>query len=178
MVIGIDFDDTCVNTWELIKKRYQEYYPSFTVDLPENSPWDKEKIIMANHYKEMCEDIEIYEGLPEFLDYCHKKKIKVYLITARGGDIPEIIEPTKAFLKRNHLEFDYCFFDIYIKGPLCQMLGVNLMIDDSKKVLDEVEKYGVKTLRFGIKDNHHDYALSWHNALKYLKEMGELNENS
>ena len=49
MKIGIDFDDTCVNTWELIKKRYAEYYPGFMVDYPENSPWDKEKIIMKNH---------------------------------------------------------------------------------------------------------------------------------
>ncbi len=170
MVIGIDFDDTCVDTWRIIKEKYKTYYPGFEVDLPENSPWDKEKIIMKNHMEEMVWDVNIYEGLQEFLDYCQDHHIKTILLTARGGDLQEIIEPTKEFIKKHNLHFDEMVFDLDAKGEICQKYGVDLMIDDSKSVLDEVAKYGIKTLRFGIKDDKHDYALSWRDALLYIKK--------
>lgn len=170
MKVGIDFDDTCVDTWRIIKEKYKDYYPGFIVDLPENSPWEKEKVIMSDHMNEMVWGVNIYDGLKEFLDFCKDNNIKTILLTARGGDLQEIIEPTKEFIKKNDLHFDEMIFDLGKKGAICQKLGIDLMIDDSKSVLDEVATFGVKTLRFGIPDDKHDYVLSWRDALTYIKK--------
>lgn len=170
MVIGIDFDDTCVDTWKIVKEKYKTYYPDAIVDYPENSPWDKEKVIMKNHMDEVVWNTKINDGLKEFLDYCQNRNIQTILLTARGGELKNIIKPTKEFIKKNNLHFDKMIFNLESKGETCQKYGVDLMIDDSKRVLDEVANYGIKTLRFGIKDDKHDYALSWRDALLYIKK--------
>lgn len=170
MTVGIDFDDTCVDTWRIIREKYKDYYPGFDVDLPENSPWEKEKIIMKNHLDEMVWNVNIYDGVKEFLNYCKNNNIKTVLLTGRGGELPEIIEPTIEFINKNDLHFDEMVFNLDKKGAVCQKYGVDLMIDDSKGILDEVRTFGIKTIRFGIKDEKHNYALSWHDVLELIKK--------
>lgn len=174
MTIGIDFDDTCVDTWTITKKYLNEYFPDLEVDHPGNSPWDKEKIVMADHMHEIVYESKINDGLYEFIGYCKKKNIKLVLITARGGDFPKIIELTKDYIAKNHLHFDEMIFDAdhkgNYKGKICKAYGVDLMIDDSKKVIEEVASYGIKVLRYGSIDEKYDYALNWHDALEYIKK--------
>ena len=168
MVIGIDFDDTCVNTWQILEEKYKKDYPEVIIKDHENSPWDKEKIIMRKHMAEIVWQVNIYDGLKEFLNSLKGQHIKTILLTARGGEIQEIIEPTKEFIRKNNLAFDEMVFGLDKKGEACQKYGVDLMIDDSRRVLDDVAQYGIKTLRFGVKDDKHDYVLSWCDALLYI----------
>ncbi|MBE6147956.1 MAG: hypothetical protein E7167_00375 [Firmicutes bacterium] len=176
MKIGIDFDNTLVNTAELSKRFLDIYKPGNNLASYHDLPLEESLAFFKKYYLEITYNLELLDGVKEAFAYFKKNNIKTVLITARGGNgLTNIIEPTKEFLHKNGIVFDKMIFETGIKGEACLNNNVDLFIDDLENNIKEVNGKGVKVLLFGRKSTKFAYALNWHEVIRYL-EKGEICE--
>lgn len=177
MVIGIDFDNTLVNTAELSKRYLDHYKPGNNLSSYHDLPLEESLDFFNKYYLEITENLELFDGVKEAFKYFNEHQIKTVLITARGGNnVDNIINPTKRFLVANDLVFDNMIFMTDIKGEACLTNHVDLFIDDLEENINEVSSKGVNVLLFGKKSDRFPYALNWHEVIRYL-EKGEICES-
>lgn len=171
MKIGIDFDNTLVNTKELSKKYLDEYLPNNNLDSYHDLPLDKSLDFFNKFHIEITNNLKLKDGVKEAFAYFEKNNIETVLITARGGNgVESIIEPTKDFFKKHNLKFNKLVFMTDVKGNACLENKVDLFIDDLETVLEEVNEKGVNVLLFGDKSTKFDYALNWNEVINYLEK--------
>ena len=60
-----------------------------------------------------------------------------------------MINVTKRFLEKKDIVFDEMIFDVFPKGKEAKENNLDLVIDDTKEVIDDVRKNGVKGLLYG-----------------------------
>lgn len=171
MKIGIDFDNTLVNTKELSKEFLDMYLPGNNLESYHDLP-EEESLDFFNKFRiEITNNLKLKPGVKEAFDYFEKNNIETVLITARGGKgVTSLIEPTKRFLEKNSIRFKKVVFGVGIKGETCKNENVDLFIDDLEKVISEVSEKGVKVLLFGDTSTKFDYALNWNEVIKYLEK--------
>lgn len=170
MKVGIDFDNTIVNTKEVTKLFLDKYLPGNKYKSYHDLSYEEElKFFMAN-FKEITENLTVLPGVKKALKYFKDNNIETYLITARGSDYPEIIKPTKEYLKKHDLKFDKVIFSALLKGDICFKEKINIMIDDSYPVIENVNSYGIKTIKFGEKSNKHEVN-NWEDIIKIIDKM-------
>ena len=171
MRIGIDFDNTLVNTKELSKKYLDLYMPGNNLESYHDLPVEESVKFFDKYHIEITKNLEVFEGVKEAFDYFKKNNIETVLVTARGGNgATSIIEPTKEFLKKNNLNFDKLIFSTDVKGDACANENLDLFIDDLETVLEDVNDKGVNVLLFGDKSTKFDYALNWAEVINYLEK--------
>jgi len=175
MKIGIDFDNTLVNTMEISKKYLDIYLPGNNLESYHNLDYDHELEFFEKYHLAITKELSLFPYVKEVFAYFKEKGIKTYLITARGYDNPDLIEPTKEFLRKNNIQFDEMIFSCPKKSDVCKNLGIDLMIDDTLGVIENLKKIGINVLLYGSKSNECNYALDWEEVLNYLKK-GELCE--
>lgn len=168
MTIGIDFDNTLVDTWKLFKNILDNN--GYHISNFYNINKEVNDYLIKNYSYDMCFNIDFFDDFKEVYNYLKEKNIKVVLITARGVKNPEIIPWTKEVLINKGYIFDKYIFKAEDKGIVCKENNIDLMIDDSEKVLNKVKKYHINTLKYGKKSNRFSYALNWEEVLKYIKE--------
>ena len=171
MRIGIDFDNTLVNTAVISKKYLDIYLPGNNLESYHELPLEQSLDFFKKYHIEITHNLEFLDGVKEAFDYFKEKHIETVLVTARGGKgVSSIIEPTKEFLEKNRIHFDKMIFKAGVKGQVCQENNLDLFIDDLESVLEEVKSKGVKVLLFGDKSTKFDYALNWQEVIKYLEK--------
>lgn len=171
MKIGIDFDNTLVNTAELSKKFLDIYKPGNNLASYHDLPLEESLDFFDKYHIEITENLKLLDGVKEAFDYFKKNGIKTVLITARGdGGVTTLIEPTKAFIERNELYFDKMIFKAGIKGDVCKENEIDLFIDDLEEVVSEVQSKGTKVLLFGSKSDTYDYAMNWQEVIDYIEK--------
>lgn len=72
---------------------------------------------------------------------------KLYFITARN-QYPEITEETMRWLTDNKYSFDGVATRQTDKYPICKELGVDLVIDDNPKIIEDMSSAGIPSLLF------------------------------
>ena len=72
------------------------------------------------------------------------------LLTARGGVCPEIIDITKEYLEKHKLYFDKYIFKAFPKGKEAVEYGIDLVIDDTLEVIEDVRNHNVEALQYGV----------------------------
>lgn len=175
MKIGIDFDNTLVNTMEISKKYLDIYLPGNNLSSYHELEYDKEVEFFEMYHLDITKDLSLFEYVKEAFNYFKENNIKTYLITARGYDNPDLIEPTKEFLKNNNIEFDDMIFSCPKKTETCQKLGIDLMIDDSVGVIKNLDEVGIKGVVFGKENDTYKYVNNWKEVIKMLQK-GDLCE--
>lgn len=164
MNIGIDIDDTIMDTFDYLMPYIAEYFNADIDDLKNrnisysNLPdeWKAREIAFCKkYYDTVVPDTPIKPNAVEYI-----KKIKalghsVFVITARDNRLyTDAYKTTSEQLTANGVVYDklICTFD---KAQACIEENIGLFIDDSVGNCKKVQSAGIPVLLFNSKGNAH-----------------------
>jgi len=163
MRIGIDIDDTLVSSseaFELLKKKYND---SFNKKFKDNWTEEEKKYVYDNYLEETLKSAKLKEDAKNVLDYLNFLGHELYIITARGNKHCKNIEEfTLNFLKEENVKVSKIYFREHKKSDLAQKLKLDLMIDDSDYVYENMKKDNIECIHFGKKIK------TWKEVLDYI----------
>ena len=165
MVIGIDIDDTLVSSSE----SFDEVLKKYNVDLKKKfkDTWtdEEKKLIFNNYLEETLVNAKIKDDAKEVLDYLNNLGCKIVVITARNnGHCKNIEEFTIKFMKKEKIKIAKFYFGEFRKSDLAKEINLDLMIDDSNYVYNNMKKENIDCILFG------DKIKTWKEVLEYVKE--------
>jgi uncharacterized HAD superfamily protein len=182
MTIGIDIDDTITNTSELITE-YAKKYLGFSEEEVINNivcaPEITGKILdfYYEYLPQMMAKYTLKANVREVIERLKAKGHKIVIVTARGYTVKSgLIEITKKYFEQHNIIVDKMIFKAKNKVNACLENGINLMIDDSIKVLEDLQKNGVHTLLFnsvsnrGVKTDINRIE-NWLDLVKYVNQF-------
>lgn len=178
MIIGIDFDNTLVDTKEASKKYLDVFRPGNKLNSYHDLPLEDEIEFFNRYAIEITENSKLFPGVKEAFAFFKENNIKAILITARSDD--KQVSATKNRLEKEGLLFDKCYFGkssgFSTKESICMHENVNLMIDDMDSVLKGVYLSNIKVLKYGEKSEEYPYAIDWYEVIDFIRK--EFYENS
>lgn len=183
MKIGIDIDDTLINTKEqqiIYWKEYISKYPKegYTEELPTTiNDWDDEYI---NRFWDLYRTHFAFEPTfkKDVAKVLHKLKEEgdiLCIITARRErNCPDIKNKIRNWLKENDIPIKTIYTDINNKGLCCRKKKIDVFIDDDIKNITSANNCNIKTIMFNKNPNYNglqaDNWIDVYNILKKLKE--------
>lgn len=173
MNIGIDFDNTLVNTIEVSKKFLDIYKPGNNLKSYHELPLEEEISFFSKYYLDIIKNLQVKPNAKKAISFFKKHRFKVYLITARGinpENRKEMISAVKAFLQANKLVFDEEIYMQDKKVKACLDNKIDIMIDDTDTVLNDLHESGIRVLKYGNISETYDYVLSWQEVIDYFRK--------
>ena len=160
MVIGVDIDDTFVQTnkraLEIIKRENIIENVDYYEQLSDLSGF------IHNYFKEIVHTAEIFEGAKEVLEWIRNDGNKIIFISSRayqsGADTEE---DTLEYLKHNGVEYDAIYLRTPDKLDICLKEHIDIFIDDKEKffvgllipqIMDVISKNKEHMLNSSYKD--------------------------
>lgn len=158
--IGIDIDDTVMNTLDVIDKAAL-YYDKVYVEnkgFKDKNKYDfKERFYWTGEIKkaffEFFRKNKLYlKATPKgdalyYLDKLYEEGYEIYFLTRRSADEAiDVLSLTKNDLTSKGFKFTDCFINLSQKGKKCEEIGIDYFIDDAIIQIEDVSKYGVKTI--------------------------------
>ena len=168
MRIGIDIDDTLVSTSESFDEVIKKYQINF--DKSWKDEWTREErdLIFNKYLEEILLEAKFKENSIKVINHLHDLWHELIVITARSNNYCKTIkEKTLDILQREGLKISKVYFEQNKKSDLAKNLNIDLMIDDSLYVYDNMKKDGINCILFG------DKIKTWNEVLKYIKEKEE-----
>ena len=164
MKIGIDIDDTLVSTSESFENVKNKYKLNFNKKFKDKWTDEERKFIFDNYLEEILLDAEIKDGAKETLNYLKNKGYELIVITARSSRFCENIpNRTIEFLNKEQLGISKVYFSQNEKSDLAKQLELDLMIDDSNYVYENMKNDNIDCILFG------DKIKTWYEVLDYIK---------
>jgi acid phosphatase class B len=168
MRIGIDIDDTLVNTSESFEEVIKKHNINFSKNWKDEWTKDEMNFIFNKYLAEILLGAKFKENSIKIVNQLHELGHELIVITARSNNYCETIkEKTLEILKREDLKISEFYFEQNKKSDLAKKLNVDLMIDDSKYVYDNMKNDGIDCILFG------DKIKTWNEVLEYIKEKEE-----
>ena len=168
MRIGIDIDDTLVSTsdsFDAVRKKYNINFSKSWKD-----EWTKEEmnIIFSKYLEEILLGAKFKENSIKIVNQLYDLGHELIIITARRNKYCESIEEkTLDILQREGLKISKVYFGQSKKSDLAKRINIDLMIDDSRYVYDNMKKDDIDCILFG------DKIKSWKEVFEYIKRMEE-----
>lgn len=168
MIIGIDIDDTITKTSLLIKKYLKEFDSSY--DNYHNLSRKKYNQFLYKYIDLICKNCQLQNGVKEAFAYFNKMHYTIVIVTARNNKHSKNnIQNTLDYLALNNLKYDKIYFKKEKKGKILVKNGVDLFIDDKEEVLDEVSKYNISCIKFGLTKSKYKTFDDWFKIVEYVK---------
>lgn len=167
MNIGIDLDDTIINTHEILLAYGQKYeFEKLKTNTLVN-PYGRLSEEMFNWTEETACKVWKNEGQYEAVLNASPRLLakevindlwldgnKIYIITARENDwFNDPYEDTKAWFEENEIKYDKIVVGAQGKVDACKELNIDVYIDDKPMNCLSVANAGIKTYVF---DNPHN----------------------
>ena len=180
MRLGIDIDETIVNTHEVALnyskkialkfKHYEDLY------CPEGIKF------LTNYIEKIQRNVRLLPDVKESLKILKEKNFKLIFITARGSNHDFNFTYnhkgiTEEMFNKYNIPYDKIIYECYPKGKKAFEEKIDYFIDDNEENLDDIAKYGIKCIKkvtnMGIPSKHIKFD-NWQDILNYLlKEIGE-----
>jgi len=152
MKIGIDIDNTILNTLPILKKYINNYIRildkgyimnenGFCSSNLCNWVWEDEYDFCLKYLELTVSTSEIFEHVKEVVELLKENGHEIHFITARSK--PHFKDPYKiseATLKRKEIPYDYLVVECSDKRTYCKANGIELLIDDEPHNIIEVAK--------------------------------------
>lgn len=159
MVLGIDIDDVITETSLALVEhaKIHEREICEAGELLDHLPQvmrgeilsERVKMYFERFMAEIMANAHVKEGVPEILKQWQEQGHYLVYITARGeARFPHTTKMTADFLEREGLPYDEIVFDSFDKLGDCLAHKIDLMVDDSVKNCEDLEKGGIKTVVF------------------------------
>lgn len=144
MKIAIDFDDTLVNTKELVKKYMDKYQIKEFKNKTDMLKFQKK------HATNIIRELSFFENAKEVMNRLSDSN-ELYIITARNNYyVPNMENLILDFIKKHNLPIKQTYFDCYKEGKAdkCVELGIDIFIDDLMENCLAVFNRGIKVIAF------------------------------
>ena len=163
MKIGIDIDDTIVNTG-IIEKEFIEKYKAEVAS---------EQDFANKYYQQIYERATIKPGVKEALEWMRANDCKIIIITAREYFDNYCMQLfTTRLFEENNLPYDKIIIDSMPKGPDANREEIDLFFDDLESNLDSVSSYGIESIKvvneLTGKSKYKEFT-NWYDILAYIK---------
>ena len=160
MKIGIDIDDTVMNSFDVIEeaaKYFDKYFlenkgyqDKSKYDFHERFYWtSEEKKAFFNYFRKN----KLYlKAKPKgdalyYLEKLYNEGYEIYFLTRRKKDEKlDILSITKNDLISKGFKFTDCYIGLSKKGEACKSLGIDVFIDDAVIQIEDVNNYGINTI--------------------------------
>lgn len=159
MRIGIDIDDTIMDTSDIII----EYANKYNEDFPGNEEiinnleniargvlkTENVRSFFDTYAEQILSKPKIKDNIGKVIENLISKGNKIIFITARGEKIFKNIEKlTKNYLQQNNIRYHKIIFDSYNKVYDCIENKIDIMIDDSENTCEKLLTTEVKPILF------------------------------
>lgn len=168
MRIGIDIDDTLVSSSESFDEVRKKYNINFSKSWKDEWTQEERDFIFNKHLDEILLGAEFKENSIKVVNHLHNLGHELIVITARSNNYAKTMkEKTLEILQKKDLKISQVYFEQNKKSDLAKQLNIDLMIDDSRYVYDNMKKDGIDCILFG------DKIKTWDEVLEYIKEKEE-----
>lgn len=189
MRIGVDIDNVLSNFDDVLLSEYIKHDKKINgqgiinknVDFRDMFNWDKE--YEENFYKTNIEYFaSLFEPIKDVSKYI-KKLIndgnEIYIITGRdNGEYSDPYNMTVNWLKKYDIPYDKLFlvdsYNSHSKTEICLKHKIDIMIDDSKRMCNDINKHGIKALLMDTPYNRDNKDIervcSWKEIYNYIKK--------
>ena len=172
MKIGIDIDETIVNTHEIALEYGKKYAPELNPKTYEDVNKFSAREFLEKYIYEIQANVSLKRGVREALDSFKKNGYELIFITARGNSLVyDYEDATKKVFDKYDLPFDKIIYKCYPKGKAAKEENLNYFIDDKEAVLDDVTKYGIKAIRIVndlTEESKYPKFDDWNEVFKYI----------
>lgn len=155
MNIGIDIDDTLVDSTKNLETEIVKYDTSGDVVkyieeiMSGGIPTENVRKFLEDHSLEVLGNADIKENAVDVIKRLKAKGHNIFFITSRSDEIcMGEKELTINYFKRYGVLYDGVYFDSKDKAKVCKELNVDIMIDDSIRHCESIEKAGIKAFLF------------------------------
>lgn len=162
MNIGIDIDDTIMETFDYLMPYVSEYFGVEMQYLKKNNisysnlleEWKTKEIdFCRKYYDKVVPNTPIKNDAKKYIKKIKELGHTIFIITARDNRLyTNAYKTTYDQLKTNNIYFDelICAFD---KKQVCIEKNINIFIDDSISNCEKVKSLGIETILFNSKSN-------------------------
>lgn len=179
MKIGIDIDDTLVDTSARVKKYKKKYCKENNLDYHKSMKLELFNDFYTKYGKEIIEDCEFKKDAIKYIKRLNNLDFEIYFITRRSNKHCEkMMEYTLNSLNKANIVYKDILFDIENKAKEAQKLDIDIFIDDNISVLkkfDDIGKnvYLIHTQNKGEPLSIYDNAKSWKEIYKLIIKYKE-----
>jgi 5'(3')-deoxyribonucleotidase len=194
--VAFDLDGTLADYMETAVPLLKEYY-GLEPDFTKSDVYRIEEVFgltketrPPNMHKCLYEDQHLFlklsplEGMHKVTHALHKQGVKIYVMTARSPQ-PVIVQDTWLWLEKHNFIVDDVFFE-GDKAALCNMVGVNVIMEDELGQIVRLRNAGVDVVVSDqpwnriLPDDSHQYnetiggiarVTSWDEALRSIEEF-------
>lgn len=184
MRIGVDIDDTIVDTTKRIVQYVAEHFAIADKEEALNiarevlfSDFQDSKSLdfVQKHFINIAESAAIKENAKEVLKRLSDRH-EIYIITARSDEMFKSIDMTIDYLKDYQIPHDKLITGAFNKVDDCKEHAIDLMIDDMISTIETVKNAGIKTLLFNSDSNREmpstsDRVDDWLEVERYILEL-------
>lgn len=174
MRIGIDIDNTIVNTRETVFKYKRK--SKFKKNKGYYLEWSKkeQEEFLDTYVEEIHMHAQVKEYAKEAIDRLKEMGHSIILITYRDNiRSKESNSNTKKYLKEHSIYYDDIFFGAFDKGKVCKEKNIDLLIDDSLENIESVAKEGIDVLVFPMcynKKTKYPRVKNWKEVIEYIEK--------
>lgn len=176
MRLGIDVDETIVNTSEVALNYAEKYRSELNLKNLEDLLTGEGFDFYTKYLVEILSNVSLFPGVNKALNTLKEKGFELIFITARGSQYEFDFSydhegVTKETFKKYKVPHDKIIFKCYPKGEMAFSEKIDYFIDDKEENLDDVAKYGIKCLKKveDINDvSKHLKFTNWDDILEYL----------
>ena len=159
MKIGVDLDGVVIDSEKLFRT-YQEIYAiedlkgRRIVNLEEPKldryDWTKEEQqgFIEKYLFRASKECDLMPGFLVVYPRLRKLGHKFVVVTARGGKMEEMKNDAIQLFSRKDISFDQYFWDVHDKASVCKQEGIDIMIDDDYKIIEQLRDAEIRSLYF------------------------------
>ena len=157
MRIGIDIDDTIVNTSEMcinyLKKLDKKYGENIKDIITDNIKNPVVTLFYDNYLYDVIAHAKLKEDAVKVINELYRDN-EIYFITARSERfIKDVDNMTKNLLDSYNIKYNKIITGAGKKAELCVENNIDLLIDDSIKHCTNLSNIGIDTLLFNSINN-------------------------
>lgn len=157
MRVGIDIDDTITETSDLIScvlTKNNLLDKSNDFDSYSKIELDSFEDLIRSNIDEVLTNCPIKKNAKEVINYLKEKGNEIYLITSRSNHYSSnVYDITVSYLKRHGIEYDELLFGYEEKRDICLEKNIDIMLDDSKRIIESLKDTKVAGIMFDASYN-------------------------
>ena len=115
--------------------------------------WSKEEQdnFYYNNIERIVKKLDVIDNAPEYIKKLKELGHEIYIVTGRdNGEYSDPYKMTADWLQEHNIEYDKLLFTNAYNSPekakICIDNNISIMIDDSTRISQEVDKVGIKAL--------------------------------
>ena len=115
--------------------------------------WSKEEVedFYKDNIERIANNLDVIDGASEYIKKLRENGNEIYIVSGRNnGEYTDPYNMTIKWLEKYNIEYDKLIltnaYDSEEKAKVCSENNISIMIDDSARILTEVDKYDIKAL--------------------------------